>query len=355
MTRTTMAKTRLYRSTGLLGVAVLALAACGDDPEDTTVGDENPDDTAQEDVDPDGAEDQGDTPGEIADEEDEEPEPEEDEEDDDAPAGDAPALAEIEEQLWENSASQDSVTITAEVPAALFGLDGALEDGEEEDLTAEDTEVEDSEAEVEDSEAEQPAGEPILVTVGGDMAGNGSVWEMEGLSEYLLFDNGETVYQPVDSFISEYRALQPDDAAGPDADELETALQAEGTWIDMTLTSGGEIETPQQFVEDFRSEMLASAGVSSLAELEIQGETETRDGQEVWVYREEDNEAYVEFVILAEADTPLLHSISMDVEEVQMDLSFTGWNESEDLAEDEPEEEDTITDEELNAIGESLM
>ncbi|GFZ76311.1 hypothetical protein [Nesterenkonia alkaliphila] len=345
MTRTTAAKARLWRSTGIFGVAVLALTACGDDPEQTTVGDENPDDTAQENVDPDGAEDQGDTPGEIADEDDEEPDP--DEADDDAAAGDAPELADIEEELWENSASQDSVTITADVPAELFGLED-LENAEEEDLTAEETEES-------DPEAEQPVGEPIQITVGGDMAGDGSVWELEGLSEYLLYDNGETVYQSVASFIAEYRALQPDDAAGPDADELETALQDEGTWIDMTLTRGGEIETPQQFVEDLRSEMLGTAGLNSLGELGIQGEAENRDGQEVWVYLQQDGEEFVEFVILADADQPLLHSISMDVDEVQMEISFTDWNESEDLAEEEPEEDETITDEELNSIGESLM
>ncbi|WP_150462104.1 hypothetical protein [Nesterenkonia ebinurensis] len=336
-----MNRNTLYRTTGIFGVAVLALTACGDDPEDTTVGDDNPEDAAQEDVDPDGAEDQGDTPGEIADEDGEEP-------DDEAPAaGDAPGLADIEDELWENSVAQDSVTITADVPAELFDLEG-LENGEAEDLTEED-------GEEDDPGDEEPAGETVQVTVGGDMQGNGSVWELQGLSEYLLYDSGETVYQSVVSFIAEYRALQPDDAAGPDADELEAALQDEGTWIDMTLSFGGEIETPEQFIEDFRSEMLASAGVDSLADLEIQGEADNRDGQEVWVYREEDGEEYVEFVVLADEDSPLLHTISMDAEGIQMDISFTDWNESEDLAEDEPEEDETITDEELNSIGESLM
>ena len=60
-----MSKHTLYRTTGIFGVAVLALTACG--PEDDG-GQEGVDDAAQEETDPDGAEEQGDTPGEIADE-----------------------------------------------------------------------------------------------------------------------------------------------------------------------------------------------------------------------------------------------------------------------------------------------
>lgn len=323
----------LHKTTCLLGVTLLALTACGPEEEDS----------AQEGVDPSGAEDQGDTPGEIADEDGEEPDPEEDE---GAEAGDAPDLADIEDQLWENSTSADSVTITSEIPAELMNMsEPATEEGDEESPEAQDDE---------DNDAEEEDSDTLEVVVGGEMEGEGSVWQLEDLIDYAIYGGGETVYQTVESFVAEYQEFQPDEAAGPDSDELLTALQEEGAWIDISGTVGGQIETPRQFIEDFRDSMLAEAGVDSLAETGISGETDTRDGEDVWVYREDSGDEFIEFVVIADEDEPLLAEINTDAEGTEMYIAFSDWNESE-IAPDEPDEDEVIGEEELDAIGQSLM
>ncbi|NDK31091.1 hypothetical protein [Nesterenkonia haasae] len=339
-----MSKHALYKTTGIFGVAVLALTACG--PEDEGAQ-EDVDHGGQEDVDPDGAEDQGDTPGEIADEDGDEPDPDEDE---DAEAGDAPDLADIEDSVWEASSSQESVTITSEVPASMLGMDEVTHQDEIDDLTEDDEEA--SEGEAEEVAEEE---ETLQVVVAGDMTGDGSVWQLEDLVDYLLYDGGDSIYQTVDSFIEEYREFQPDEAAGPDPEDLREALEPEGSWVDVTTTLGGQIETPQQYVENFRTEMLASAGMDSLAESGITGETDTRDGEDVWVYREEMEDEFIEFVITADEDEPLLSEISMDSEGAEISISFTEWNESDDVAEDEPAEDEIITEDELESIAQGLM
>jgi hypothetical protein len=345
-----MSMKALYRTTGLFGVAVLALTACG--PEDEGARDDVAED-GQEDVDPDGAEDQGDTPGEIADEEGEEPDPEEevDAGDEDSEAGDAPDLADIEDSVWESSSSQDSVTITSEVPASMMGLDEVTQEDEIDDLTEEEGEetAEDDAADIAEEE------EILQVVVAGDMTGDGSVWQLEDLVDYLLYDGGDTIYQTVESFIEEYRAFQPEEGAGPDPEELRAELEAEGSWVDVTSTLAGDIETPEQYVETFRDEMLSSAGMDSLADTGISGEAESRDGEDVWVYREEIEDEFVEFVITADEDEPLLSEISMDSEGTEISISFTDWNESEDVAEDEPAEEDVIAEDELESIVQDMM
>lgn len=340
-----MSKHALYRTTGIFGVAVLALTACG--PDDEGAQEDLTDEAGQEDVDPDGAEDQGDTPGEIADEDGEEPDPDEEA---DAEAGDAPELADIEDSVWEASSSQDSVTITSDVPASMMGMDEVTHQDEIDDLSEEDEEATEDEAE---DEAEEE--ETLQVVVAGDMTGEGSVWQLEDLVDYLLYDGGESIYQTVESFIEEYREFQPDEAAGPDPDELREELESQGSWVDVTTTLGGQIETPQQYVENFRTEMLASAGMDSLADSGITGESENRDGEDVWVYREEVDDEFIEFVITADEEEPLLSEISMDSEGVEISIRFSDWNESEDIAEDEPAEEDVITEDELESIAQDLM
>lgn len=331
---------KLYRTTGIFGVAVLALTACGPDEEETTAGDDSPDDSAQEDVDPDGAEEQGDTPGEIADEDGEEPDPDEAQ----GNGGEAPELSEIGDEVWEASLAEDSVTVTAEVPAALFGMEelptDELEDGTE-DSGAEDDELE---AEFE--------GETVEIIISGDMQGNGSTWQMADIIDYRLFDEGSTIYQSADSFIEEYTSLQPDAQAGADPEALRQELEAQGAeWIDVSSTLSGQIETPEQFIANFRDDMLQEAGISSLGEAPLTGESENRDGEDVWVYREEDGEEYLEFVFLADESAPVLHEIDMNVEGMVMNITFSDWSEA------EPEEEPTeaLSEEELNAIGESAM
>ncbi|TLP76910.1 hypothetical protein FEF27_06620 [Nesterenkonia sphaerica] len=337
----------LYRTTGLFGVAVLALTACG--PEDEGARDDVAEDS-QEDADPDGAEEQGDTPGEIADEEGEEPDPDEDADTEAGEAGEAPDFADIEDSVWESSSSQESVTITSEIPGSMMGMEDVTHEDEIDDLAEED-----EGAEAEDAEELTEPEETLQVVVAGEMTGDGSVWQMEDLVDYLLYDGGDTIYQTVESFIEEYREFQPEEGAGPDPEELRAELEAEGSWVDVTSTLAGQIETPQEYVETFREEMLASAGMDSLAETGISGQAETRDGEDVWVYREDVDDEFVEFVIIADEEEPLLSEISMDSDGVEISISFTDWNESEDIAEDEPAEDDVIAEDELEAIAQNLM
>ena len=119
-----------YRAAGLFGVALLTLSAC------EPAGETGTDDPGQEGVDPDGADDQGNPPEEIADDEDEGEDREEDDADDQAAedSAEVPDLDEIEDQIWESSTGQESVTITGEISPALLGwedLGAAAEDEEE--------------------------------------------------------------------------------------------------------------------------------------------------------------------------------------------------------------------------------
>ncbi|WP_120006410.1 hypothetical protein [Nesterenkonia muleiensis] len=330
-----MPENTLLRATGLFGVAVLALTACTSGEDGPAAGEDDPTgDTGQEDLDPEGAEDQGDTPGEIADDPDE-----------------VPALADIEDSLWENSRSQDSVTVLSDVPAAVLGVQES--DGEDALGDLED-EGDDAEAEPDEDAAEE-APENIDVIIGGDMLGDGSVWRVEGLMDYLLYDTGETIYQTVGSFVEEYREFQPDEAAGPSADELEAELASAGSWVDVTSTLVDQVETPERYIEHIETEVLAAAGIELFSEIGFSGEAESRDGEDVWVYLHEEDGESIELVVLADREEPLIRELSMEFEDAQLSITFADWNESEGLAEEEPDEEDVISEEELDAIGQSLM
>lgn len=332
-----MPENTLLRATGLFGVAVLALTACTSGEDGPATGEGPTGDPGQEDLDPEGAEDQGDTPGEIADDPDEVPE-----------------LADIEDSLWENSRSQDSVTVISDIPAAVLGVQEA--DGEDalNDLEEEGEGTEGAEAEPDEDAAEE-ATENIEVIIGGDMLGDGSVWRVEGLMDYLLYDTGETIYQTVESFVEEYREFQPDEAAGPSADELEAELESAGSWVDVTSTLVDQVETPERYIEHIETEVLAAAGIELFSEIGFSGEAESRDGDDVWVYLHEEDSAFIELVVLADREEPLISELSMEFEDVQLSITFADWNESEGLAQEEPDEEDVISEQELDAIGQSLM
>src|SRR5699024_4714032 len=94
----------VYCAAGLFGVALLALTACG--PADDGASEEPaPPETAEE----------------GAPEEDSAPDEEEVPEGPGDEAPQVPELEEIEDEIWDASAAQDSVSISGEMPASLFG------------------------------------------------------------------------------------------------------------------------------------------------------------------------------------------------------------------------------------------
>lgn len=321
---------RFYRATGVFGVALLALTACGDSGEG---GDDYPEDNAPEGVDPSGAEQQGNYSDEIAGEEgDNVASPVPDDE-----TMDPPALNEIIDQIWETSAEQDSVTINVAVTAealeqAQENLGGTQEEG---DLPH----VEDTEDEAED----------VQLTIAGDLNGEGSTYTQEGGGEYLVFDEGEQYLQTVDTFVSDYQADA--EAQGVTAEiapeDLRDALSAEGDWIEVTPTHAERVETPAQFLENFRNGYGFISGGSEIGDLSAEGEVETRDGENVWVYAE----GGYELVVLADESEPLLMAIAVEDGGVQVD--FSDWNETD--APERPEDDTIIFADELEAIIQPLV
>ena len=328
------------RTLGILGAAVLALTACGPDEADPSPGEGDATGSDQRDEHPEGDADQNDDSGGA----------------DDDDSG-VPPLADIEERLWENSAAQDSVTILSDIPAALIGIQEPETEVAPGDLDEEAEGAEEAEPEEED-EAEDPVEEDtenIEVIIGGDMVGEGSVWQIEDLMDFVLYDSGEAIYQTVESFIEEYRQFQPDEAAGPSADALGAELEAVGTWVDVSSTTAERIETPARYIEHLDDELLATAGISSLSEVGFSGVEENRDGQDVWVYLFDEGDDHIELIVTADQEEPLISELSIDSDDLQFSITFTDWNESEELAVDEPAEEEVISEDELDAIGQSLM
>lgn len=327
-----------YRTTGLFGVALLALTAC------EPAGDTAPDDDAQEAVDPDGAEDQGNQPGEIAGDEDEETEDSGDEQ----PAEDTrevPELADIEEDMWESSTSQASVSITGELSAALLGWDSMDAEAEAE----QDGESEEGGGESEGGDSEGEA-EMLDITVAGDLQGGGSVYQIGDVFDYVIFD--DDVYQSVDSVVAEYEFTQPEDAETPESEEVRDAFETEGSWANWGEAGRDYVETPEEFIRNFEEGFLESSGMDSLSEAQLTGEVDTQDGENVWVYSHEEGEDFLEVVVLADENEPLLVGLNYDIEGNQVSIDFQDWNETDEP--EEPEDEEVIEPEDAEEIVQSL-
>ncbi|GAA1825498.1 hypothetical protein [Nesterenkonia flava] len=322
----------IWKTTGALGVAALALTACaGDDQsgelpdaeQDQSNGDgEDAPDTGTEDTDPYGAEQQGDTPGEIAGEDTEDGEgPDED-------TTDVPEFSEIEEDIWESSTDQDSVTIEMEMTG------DALEQGAD----AIGQELSEAESEF--------ASDGIRVTLSGDMGGDGYSHTTEGLGEYLGF--GDTIYQSVDSIVQEYEAQMPEGSDAPSGEELREALEAEGEWADISSLAS-QLETPEDFINNFREGFAEGSGGTEISEVPFEGAVDTVDGENVWVYTAETNGSSLEIVVLADEGEPLLQQIIiLDENEDETRVDFSEYNEAEEP--EEPEDDVVIPEEELDAI-----
>lgn len=303
-TRETLSTKELtLKSTGLLGIALLALTACGGDEDPAPESTEEQNDTSEDAGD-------GDDTGE--------------DESTEETAADAPTIGELDEGIWDASLNQESVTISAEVPASSMGA--ASED------------------------ATSTEGESIQIVLSGNMDGDGYSYTInETLGDYLIFS--DQAFQTVDSVIEEYAQAQVEDQ-GPSPEELRAEVETEGEWVDITSLAE-QLETPSLFIENFRTSMLSSAGVEDLSEWDLEPELDTRDGEDVWVYSEETAESTIQFVVKADEAEPLLMEVHSEAEGQETLVTFSDWNEVEEP--ERPAEDVVITEEDFMSIAQSLV
>lgn len=317
----------VYRAAGLFGVALLALTACGSADEE--MPEETAQETAQDETAQNGAaEEDTDSEEETGPQDEAADETQQGSGDDDAQA---PQLAEIEDEVWDASASQDSVNISGEMAAALFGWDS---------LSAE-----------EEPDEQAEGAENVDVTIAGDSEGQGSIYQVGDVFDYVIF--GDDIYQSVDSVVAEYELSQPPEGTeAPTSAEVRQAFEAEGSWANVGPTGRDYVETPADFVTNFHEGFLATSGLDSLSDAGLEGASDTRDGQNVWVYRTDQGEDFIELVVNADESQPLLRKLSYDMGGNEFDVDFSDWNESE--APQEPAEEEVIDPDEVGVILDSL-
>ncbi|KUG58655.1 hypothetical protein AVL63_00855 [Nesterenkonia jeotgali] len=305
------------KTTGLLGLTLLALTACGDD--------EATSESAP-------AAEQTDDAGETQDVATSEPAETEEGaavEGDDAPE-EAPAIAEINEDIWESSLNQDSVSVSADVLLSAIG-EGAETLGE-------------------GTYGESGEGEVIQVELSGDMEGDGYTYTIaDGLIDLLVFS--DMALQSTDSVVAEYESLQ-EEGQGASPEELREAVEAEGDWVDITSLAP-QFETPREFIENLRAGMMASSDGEDLSDWDATGEADTRDGEDVWVYSDEGGEESLEIVVRADSEEPVLMEIRGDNAGQETSVTFTSWNEAD--APDRPADDTIIGEEEFQGITSSMF
>lgn len=291
---------RLMKAAGVGMAGLLALSACA-----SVEGGDDADDDSQ---------DQTEAAGEEASEEEA---PEE---------AEVPEFEDLAEDMFDAMEAQDNVTVVGS---------GAIWDDEFEDLTDED---------IEDVEQR--------FTVRGAMDGETSHMEMEYGSETMsilvaegeAFMSGEFV---ADIFRSEAEEYGEEDLV--DWDALNADL--EGTWVDMTGGMGaGDAE---EFSVGFLLEEMREGyeeGTSDSDDIfgdmgnAPEGEADERDGEDVWVYAEDDTEV----VVRADEEEPLLLAVTApDEDGNDAEMTFEDWNESEVEA---PDTSDVLSESDFEEI-----
>lgn len=314
---------RLFASTVALSIATLVLAGCGEDPREES--------TPATNTDPSGAADQGNAPEGIA-----------------GDAGDAQAvgLADIEDEIWETSLDQESATFTVtgglQSGQELLGYNPEVFQAEPEDLEPEDPEAEDAETDDEAAETEVSS-ETFELLVSGQIEGD-SATELNYSPDYSVMTFGDETYQSVDGFVFDYEAQIPAEVEPEvDAAELESALLAEGGWVDVSMSELPVPRTLAELIETLRERLDETVDGASLADLELESSVDTRDGENVWVYFNDQ----VEIAVLADESNPLLVGLTLRGED-ELDVAVTDWNES--TTPESPEDETVIADDQLQEI-----
>lgn len=295
----TAAVSTAVRTLGIAGIALLALTACGGGEAEEDAGEQ---DGAQEDVDPDGAEDQGIEPEEIA----EDGAGDDSDDEDEAEAGGAPAIEEIEADLWRAMEDAESVVLDAEVPAGADEVEAEI-DGEGADT--------------------------IVQHYSGQMDGSALTLREEAgdaSAEYITFEDG-TYLRGEDELAAVARQFPGE------IDEDELAPEFEGKWVDYSEIFPDGF-TVDEWLEDFRGSLEASGGFG-----ELDAEADTRDGEDVWVYTDDRRE-----IVVRAGDDPVLLSVYADDDGDVFDVRFSQWDEAEEP--ERPAEEDILTIEDMEGI-----
>ncbi len=304
---------RLRAGTAALGLAALALAGCGQ------TEDESPAQTVD--------------PSEPASQEDPSEAPTSN-----ATDAQAPALEDIEDDIWDASMAQTSVAAS---------VSGPLEQGQQLFGYTPETFARQGAGADEEAEASEDAaaGEGALfeLTVVGQMEGD-SATELNYAPDYRVLHVGDTTYQTVAGFIFDYEAQIPaevePEVGGP---ELESALLAEGEWVDVSMGELAVPRTPAELMETLRDHLDETLDGNSLADSGLEPAVETEGEQDVWVYSNDQ----IELTVLANAESPLLMGLTVQGEAL-LEADFDQWNEAEPPA--APEEDTVITDQLLQEI-----
>ncbi|GAA1825503.1 hypothetical protein [Nesterenkonia flava] len=217
-----------------------------------------------------------------------------------ADEGQAPSFGEIQQDMFSAMLEADSVTITGEVQAGDADLDEYFT-GLDEDAV-------------------------------GDLSISGA---LDGTASEMTFAAGDSSFSERAVDGEEY--VQGEGYAQLLATELEDVAEVEEAfiaeligeqWIQLD-DAQGQVFSAEDFITTWQQE-LDNEDIA-----EMTAETETRDGQEVWVYSSDDGE----FVVAAEGEPYLL-----ELSDENSHYVFSQWNESQ--APEAPE--DVITLEEIS-------
>lgn len=255
----------------------------------------------------------------------------------------APVLEDLEDAIWDASMAQTSVNATVSGPLEqgqqLFGYNPETFAGDDAAGAGE------GGGAGEDAEAGVESGSDALfeLSVVGQMQGD-SATELNYAPDYRVLQVGETTYQTVGGFIFDYEAQIPAEVE-PEVGgaELESALLAEGEWVDVSMGELAVPRTPEELMETLRDHVEETLDGDSLADSGLEPAVETEGEQDVWVYSNEQ----IELTVLANAESPLLMGLTLQGE-APLEVSFDQWNEAE--LPTAPEESTVITDQLLQEI-----
>ncbi|MDZ5076829.1 hypothetical protein [Nesterenkonia sp. HG001] len=221
-----------------------------------------------------------------------------------ASEAEVPSFAEIQDQMWEAMLAAETVTIDGQVEAGEADLDELFDEIDEDtvgDITI--TGALDGT----DSEMSYAAGE-----------GNTFTQRMvDGVEYFRGEDFGALLYSELDEDVA--AAVEPGFIDELVADQ----------WVEFSADGSASIFSAEDFLTIWQRE-LREADLDDVA-----GARETRDGQEVYVYAEEDGEA--EYVVAADGQPHLLQLRDED-----SSYTFADWNSTE--TPDEPENVITLDD-----------
>lgn len=325
---------RFSQATGLVSVGMLTMTAC------VGIDDQEAPEEEQDDVDQDEAEDDTDAAGQDADQDAEE----------DALA-EAPVLEDIEDDIWEASLDQESVSLRIAQDQMVGGSE-ELEDIDDIDDIDDDDEDDDPLQDEEDIEDSAEDDGEIELRYSGEMTGEGSAMDftlgdvdgMEFQGEYLTF--GETIYQSTEGFITDLLVGAPEDVEVPDPDDIEDAFEL--NWVDHSDFQTTLNHTAEQYLEEIRDNLDLLLGEDELADLDAEASEGTHEGEDVWIYETDE----VEIIVLADEEEPLLLHVDVDYDGIESSIEFSEWNESEEP--EEPDSDDVYSAEEAMEIVEEL-